>query len=71
MAITNDKTMKIVNNSFYLYVAFMLLDFIHGICVILKITEPYLSGGFAAKRVVMTLALVVMWCCFRSLLNKS
>lgn len=71
MAITNDKTMKIVNNSFYLYVAFMLLDFIHEICVILKITEPSLSGGFAAKRVVMTLALVVMWCCFRSLLNKS
>lgn len=71
MAITNDKTMKIVNNSFYLYVAFMLLDFIHEICVILKITEPYLSAGFAAKRVVMTLALVVMWCCFRSLLNKS
>ena len=63
--------MKIVNNSFYLYVAFMLLDFIHEICVILKITEPSLSGGFAAKRVVMTLALVVMWCCFRSLLNKS
>lgn len=71
MAITNDKTMKIVNNSFYLYVAFMLLDFIHEICVILKITEPSLSGGFAAKRVVMTAALVVMWCCFRSLLNKS
>lgn len=63
--------MKIVNNSFYLYVAFMLLDFIHEICVILKITEPSLSAGFAAKRVVMTLALVVMWCCFRSLLNKS
>ena len=71
MAITNDKTMKIVNNSFYLYVAFMLLDFIHEICVILKITEPSLSAGFAAKRVVMTAALVVMWCCFRSLLNKS
>lgn len=71
MAITNDKIMKIVNISFYLYVAFMLLDFIHHICVILKITEPSLSGGFAAKRVVMTLALVVMWCCFRSLLNKS
>ena len=71
MVITNDKTMKIVNNSFYLYVAFMLLDFIHEICVILKITEPSLSGGFAAKRVVMTLALVVMWCCFRSLLDKS
>ena len=50
MAITNDKTMKIVNNSFYLYVAFMLLDFIHEICVILKITEPSLSAGFAAKR---------------------
>ena len=63
--------MKIVNNSFYLYVAFMLLDFIHEICVILKITEPSLSAGFAAKRVVMTLALVVMWCCFRSLLDKS
>lgn len=63
--------MKIVNNSYYLYVAFILLDFIHNICVILKITEPSLSGGFAAKRVVMTLALVVMWCCFRSLLNKS
>ena len=71
MVIPNDKTMKIVNNSFYLYVAFMLLDFIHWICVILKITEPSLSGGFAVKRVVMTLALVVMWCCFRSLLNKS
>ena len=71
MAITNDKTMKIVNNSFYLYVAFMLLDFIHEICVILKITEPSLSAGSAAKRVVMTLALVVMWCCFRSLLDKS
>lgn len=71
MAITNDKIMKIVNNSYYLYVAFILLDFIHNICVILKITEPSLSGGFAAKRVVMTLALVVMWCCFRSLLNKS
>ena len=63
--------MKIVNNSFYLYVAFMLLDFIHEICVILKITEPSLSAGFAAKRVVLTLALVVMWYCFRSLLNKS
>ena len=63
--------MKIVNNSFYLYVAFMLLDFIHWICVILKITEPSLSAGSAAKRVVMTLVLVVMWCCFRSLLDKS
>lgn len=71
MAITNDKTMKIVNNSFYLYVAFMLLDFIHEICVILKITEPSLSAGFAAKRVVMTAALVVMWYCFRSLLDES
>lgn len=71
MAITNDKTMKIVNNSYYLYVAFVLLDFIHHICVILKITEPSLSGGFAAKRVVMTAALVVMWCCFRSLLDES
>lgn len=71
MAITNDKTMKIVNNSFYLYVAFMLLDFIHHICVILKITEPSLSDAFAAKRVVMTAALVVMWCCFRSLLDES
>lgn len=71
MVITNDKTMKIVNNSFYLYVAFMLLDFIHWICVILKITEPSLSAGSAAKRVVMTLVLVVMWCCFRSLLDKS
>mgnify|MGYP004521587195 CR=1 FL=1 len=71
MAITNDKTMKIVNNSYYLYVAFMLLDFIHEICVILKITEPSLSAGFAAKRVVMTAALVVMWCCFRSLLDES
>ena len=63
--------MKIVNNSYYLYVAFMLLDFIHEICVILKITEPSLSAGFAAKRVVMTAALVVMWCCFRSLLDES
>lgn len=71
MAITNDKTMKIVNNSYYLYVAFMLLSLIREICVMLKITEPSLSGGFAAKRVVMTAALVVMWCCFRSLLDKS
>lgn len=71
MVITNDKTMKIVNNSYYLYVAFMLLDFIHEICVILKITEPSLSAGFAAKRVVMTAALVVMWYCFRSLLDES
>ena len=63
--------MKIVNNSYYLYVAFVLLDFIHHICVILKITEPSLSDAFAAKRVVMTAALVVMWCCFRSLLDES
>lgn len=63
--------MKIVNNSYYLYVAFVLLDFIHHICVILKITEPSLSDAFAAKRVVMTAALVVMWYCFRSLLDES
>ena len=63
--------MKIVNNSYYLYVAFVLLGFIREICVILKITEPSLSDAFAAKRVVMTAALVVMWYCFRSLLDES
>ena len=30
-----------------------------------------MSGGFVVKRVVMTLALVVIWYCFRSLLDKS
>lgn len=71
MAITKNRKMEIVKNSYYLYVAFMLLDFIHENCITMKLANASFNVAFATQTIGKTLALVVMWFCFRSLLDKS